>query len=241
MENTPENWYRNLPPVTRVLLTAVFATTCLVQVGVLNPYLITLDWKLVGKSYHIWRPLTAALFFGKFSFQFVMALYFLSSFGGKLERSDRFIAAPADFVFFLFFITITCACLSVVLNWPSGYPLLGQPVIFAIMYYWSRCEPEARLSVYGFEIKGYQFPFAMMLFTVLVGGDVWTDLLGLGAGHVYYFLKDVVPLEYGIRVIRTPAVLARILKAPRASEAPGAPQAPASRLFGGAAYRLGRD
>ena len=34
--------------------------------------------------------------------------------------------------------------------------------MFAILYYWSRCEPEARLSIYGFSIPGYQFPFFMM-------------------------------------------------------------------------------
>ena len=239
MENTPENWYRSLPPITRIVLTAVFATTCLVQLGLLNPHLIILDWKLVGNSFHIWRPLTSALFFGKFSFQFVMGLYFLSSFGGKLERSDRFVVAPADYVFFLIFVTFACAALSVILAWPSGYPLLGQPVVFSILYYWSRCEPEARLSIYGFEVKGFQFPFAMMLLTILLGGDIWTDLLGLGAGHIYYFLKDVVPLEYGYRLLRTPALLARLVKAPRPAEAPAV--VPGQRLFGGAAYRLGRE
>jgi len=235
MENTPENWYRNLPPVTRTVLTSVFATTCLVQMGLLNPYFLILDWKLVGNSYHIWRPLTAAMFFGKFSFQFVMGLYFLSNFGGKLERSDRFVAAPADYVFFLLFVTLACACLSVILSWPSGSPLLGPSVVFSILYYWSRCEPEARLSLYGFEVRGFQFPFAMMALTILLGGDVWSDLLGLGAGHIYYFLKDVVPLEYGSRVLRTPAVFARLLKPARAEDAP------APRVFGGSGRRLGRD
>ena len=243
----PEAWYRGLPPVTRVILTSVFATTCLVQFGLLDPYILILDWQLVSKSFQIWRPFTAALFVGKFSFAFVMSLYFISSFGGKLERNDRFSSSPADFVFFLLFITITCAAMSSLLAWPSGYPLTGTAVVFAMIYYWSRCEPEARLSIYGFEVKGYQLPFAMMLLTVLMGGDVWTDLLGLGAGHLYYFLKDVVPLEYGWRLLGTPRwfmwMYAKCGKSVRVNQSSAARSAVPlqPRLFGGQGNRLGRD
>lgn len=238
--NTPEAWYFNLPKITRIALTSCFATTCLVQFGLLDPFMIILDWKLVTQSYHIWRPFTAAVYLGRFSLPFLMSLYFLTSFGGKLEKSERFAGSPADYVYFLIIVILSCAVLSLLLAWPRGYPLTGQSVVFSLLYYWSRCEPEARLSLWGFEVKGYQFPFAMMAFTFLSGGEIWPDVLGLGAGHVYFFLKDVVPVEYGWDIMRTPRWFRGLFLDSR--RVPGRVNPPATaRVFGGPAYRLGRD
>ena len=60
----------------------------------------------------------------------------------------------------------------------------------------SRREPHAVLNFFSFNIKGFQFPFVLLFFHLLMGQSIWGDLLGLGSGHIYYFLKDVVPQEY---------------------------------------------
>ncbi|KAF4722818.1 ER-associated protein degradation protein [Perkinsus olseni] len=211
MDNTPEGWYRGLPIVTRGIFTAMFITTCLVQMGLLNPMLVILDWRLVYEKFNIWRIFTSVLFLGKFSFNFVMQLYFFTSFGSKLERSDRFSAMPGDYAYFAVVVTFLIAVLSIFLNYPSGLPLLGSSFIFAIIYYWSRIEPNAQLSFFGFVIQGYQFPFALMLFTMLMGGDIWMDVLGLGAAHIYYFLRDVVPMEYGRDYLKTPEFMNKLM------------------------------
>merc|ERR1719335_1809769 len=82
--------------------------------------------------------------------------------------------------------------------------MLGPALVFAILYYWSRREPYAELNFFSFTIKGYQFPFALCFFQLLMGGNIWMDLLGLASGHIFYFLKDVVPGEYGVSMIKTP-------------------------------------
>ena len=97
--------------------------------------------------------------------------------------------------------------LSLLLAYPTGLPMLGPSLVFAIIYYWSRREPYATLSFFSFNIKGYQFPFALMFFQMLMGGSIWGDLLGLGSGHIYYFLKEVVPQEYGYKWIGAPSFL----------------------------------
>jgi Derlin-2/3 len=49
--NSPEAWFKNLPPVTRSLLVALFTTTALFSMGLMDVNLILLDWSLVTKKY----------------------------------------------------------------------------------------------------------------------------------------------------------------------------------------------
>jgi hypothetical protein len=235
--NTFEQWFNSIPRVTRTLLSTVFVTTCLTQFGLLSPYTLILDYSAVVDKWQLWRLVTSTLFAGKFSFGFVMSLYFLSNFGGKVELSDRFANSPHDFITFVVFIILVIASIALFI---TGQVMTLPSFTFALLYYWSRCEPEALLSIWGFQVKGYQFPFAMLLFTLLIGGDVWADVVGLAAGHLYFFLADVVPLEYGINLIKTPNFFRRVGRpAPRANV--GAAPAGGGRLFHGGAQRLGTN
>ena len=149
-------------------------------------------------------------------------------------------------MYFLIVISVLVSLISLLVAWPRGFPLTGPSVIFGLIYYWSRCEPEARLSIWGFEVKGYQFPFALIFLTLLMGGDIWKDIVGMAAGHLYHFLKDVVPREYKMEIVKTPIFFQRMVVrlANRTRPAPGAPAAPApaagpARIFVGGGYRLG--
>jgi Derlin-2/3 len=196
------------------------------------------------RRFQVWRLFTSALFAGKFSFGFVMSMYFLSNFGGKVELSDRFVNAPNDFLTFVVFILLVISSIALFI---TGQALTLPSFTFALLYYWSRCEPEALLSLWGFQVKGYQFPFAMLLFTLLIGGDVWADVVGLAAGHMYFFLADVVPLEYGFHILKTPAFLNRRQERPQpprlqtATAATAARQQASTGLFQGGGQRLGSN
>lgn len=206
MENTPEQWYKNLPTLTRVGLTVIFGVTVLVQLEILNPMLLYLNWPLILSKLQVWRLFTSCVFFGGFSFQFIFQLYFFTSFSSKLERNEIF-DQPGDYLWFLICEILLLDALSALLQWPTGLPALGPALVFAILYYWSRREPYANLSFFSFTIKGYQFPFALIFFQLLMGGNIWMDLVGLAAGHIYYFLKELVPSEYGYTIIKTPRFL----------------------------------
>lgn len=253
MENTPEQWYKSLPILTRIGLTAIFGITVLVQLEILDPRLLSLNFPLVINKIQVWRLLTSVFFFGNFSFPFLFQLYFFSSFSSKLERNEIF-SQPGDYLFFLITQILLLDVISLVLAWPNGFPMLGPSLVFAILYYWSRREPYAALSFFSFSIKGYQFPFALIFFQLLIGGNIWLDLLGLASGHIYYFLKEVVPQEYGHTLIKTPGFLSRFMAhytgaaaAPtrtvgggaRPGAAPAAPPPTTARNFGGAGHRLG--
>eukprot|EP00747_Dinoflagellata_sp_TGD_P169211 gnl/TRDRNA2_/TRDRNA2_197593_c0_seq1.p1 gnl/TRDRNA2_/TRDRNA2_197593_c0~~gnl/TRDRNA2_/TRDRNA2_197593_c0_seq1.p1 ORF type:complete len:255 (+),score=55.28 gnl/TRDRNA2_/TRDRNA2_197593_c0_seq1:108-872(+) len=250
-ENTPEQWYKSLPILTRVSLTVIFIVTVLVQLEILNPQLLFLNWPLVINKLQVWRLLTSVTFFGNFSFQFLFQLYFFTSFSSKLETNEIF-NQPGDYLFFLICQILLLDAISLVLAWPSGFPTLGPSLVFAILYYWSRREPYAMLSFFSFSIKGFQFPFILMFFQLLIGGNIWMDLLGLASGHIYYFLKEVVPAEYGKTLIKTPSFLVNFMAQYSAPAAggyaagggvgggggrPAAPPPPPR--FGGTGHRLG--
>lgn len=244
MENTPEQWYKNLPLLTRIGLTIIFVVTVLVQLQILNPALLYLNWPLIINKLQVWRLFTSVLFFGGFSFQFLFQLYFFTSFSSKLETNEIF-AQPGDYLFFLFLQILLLDVISLVLAWPAGFPMLGPSLVFAILYYWSRREPYAALNFFSFTIKGYQFPFALVFFQLLIGGNIWADLLGLASGHLYYFLKEVVPAEYGYTLIKTPQFLVTFMTKATAGSATGGAQTggarapPAGPNWGGAGQRLG--
>ena len=251
--NSPEKWFKSLPILTRSLLVTLFATTCLVGMGLLDPHSIILDWGLVTRKYvvpesfqcelcryHLWRLISSGLFLGGFSFGFVMQLYLFTNFSSKLEANPRFAAVPGEYLYFLFVISFLVASFSLLLAWPRGYPLTGPSIIFAIIYYWSRCEPEAPLSIWGFQVKGYQLPFALVFISLLMGGDIWKDILGIVAGHLYHFLKDVVPIEYNVNVLKAPRIFSLAYKKITGEAAPpAAPAAPGGGMFVGGGYRLG--
>jgi Derlin-2/3 len=57
-------------------------------------------------------------------------------------------------------------------------------------------------------------------------GSPLVDLLGMVAGHAYYFLEDVYPRMTGRRLLKTPAVVralfpAQAIQAPRMAAAGG--------------------
>ena len=59
----------------------------------------------------------------------------------------------------------------------------------------------------GFRFEGLYLPWALIAFTVLVGGNPMTDILGVVAGHLYYFLLEVLLATKGWNLLQTPAVL----------------------------------
>ena len=53
-------------------------------------------------------------------------------------------------------------------------------------------------------------------FSVLMGGDPLTDMLGIGVGHLYYFLEDVYPrmLPGRPRLLKTPRFIDALFRVP---------------------------
>ena len=50
-------------------------------------------------------------------------------------------------------------------------------------------------------------PWVYMGFNVLMGQSIMMFIIGLISGHLYIFLKDIVPVSHQYNFLRTPAFL----------------------------------
>ena len=72
-----------------------------------------------------------------------------------------------------------------------GLPFFASSLVFMLLYLWSRENPNANTSIMGLvTLKAFYLPWGMMGATAMMGGSIVPDLLGVVAGHLYYFLKE---------------------------------------------------
>jgi len=202
--NSPEDWFNSLPIITRYWLVSALGSTVLISMGMLDPMSIILDWRMIWNKFQIWRFFSSAVFFGGFSFNYMMQLYMLVSYSQRYE-SDALNSGggggSSDFAFML--------CIGIFLLSVFGYYmrmiLIGQPLIYMIMYVWSQKNYMETVSLFfGIKIQAIYLPWAMTALQVLMGASPIPSLMGILVGHIYYFLLELVPSKYGTDIIRCP-------------------------------------
>uniref|UniRef100_A0A7N0VFB3 Derlin n=1 Tax=Kalanchoe fedtschenkoi TaxID=63787 RepID=A0A7N0VFB3_KALFE len=170
-------------------------------------------------------------------------------YGVQLEKGP-FERRTADFLWMMIFGALTLLVLSAIPFLRT--PFLGISLVFMLLYVWSREFPNAQINLYGLvALKAFYFPWAMLALDVIFGSPILPDLLGIVAGHLYYFLTVLYPLSGGKNILKTPSWVHRIVQRyrigyPRPSNAPFAPpgsgdsRAPpsTSTAFRGRSYRL---
>ena len=232
--SSPEEWYRSLPKVTRGWLTASFATTVLFQLEFISPNLIHLDFTALTQKLEVWRLLTNFCFFGKFGFPFVFSLFFMIRYGQELEKK-RFEGRSGDFLWALMLMGLLQVAIAYVLG---SLWFLAQAMLSSIVYLWSREYAEQVLSIFGlFNVQAFYFPWVLCAIRVLMGGSPVPDLMGIFAGHVYYFVEDV----QGVRLV-APQFLSLMLDTPdpAAQRARARQGVMGGHNWGGGGQRLGQ-
>jgi Der1-like family len=64
--------------------------------------------------------------------------------------------------------------------------------------------PDVPTSFWGITVQSVYVPWVMVAFNLLTGTSAFNPLLGIGVGHLYYFLVDVLPDQYGKEPLFTP-------------------------------------
>lgn len=105
---------------------------------------------------------------------------------------------------------------------------LSYELLFCLIYINSKRNPDIIMMVWGSQIKSKliwtisksifkrnicfiiidaYLPFAFLALSVLTGGDILSDIIGILSGHIFYFLKDIVPIQYQYDILKTPNLL----------------------------------
>ncbi|XP_014868047.1 PREDICTED: derlin-2-like isoform X1 [Poecilia mexicana] len=199
--------YFQIPLVTRTYTTACVLTTAAVQLQVISPFQLYFNPDLIISRYQIWRLITSFFFFGSLGFGFLFNIIFLYRYCRMLEE-DCFRGRTADFVFMFLFGGILLTLLGLFAN----IFFLGQAFITMLVYVWSKRNPLIRMNFFGLlTFQAPLLPWVLMGCSLLLGNPVTADVLGIGVGHLYYFLEDVFPNQPGGRKLLTTPDLLRVM------------------------------
>ncbi|XP_021894932.1 derlin-1 isoform X2 [Carica papaya] len=200
--STPAEFYNSLPPITKAYGTACLLTTIVCQLGIVHPLYIALIYEDVFSHFQVWRLITNFFFLGKFSINFGIRLLMIARYGVQLEKGP-FERRTADFLWMMIFGSLSLLALSAIPIFRSGF--LGISLVFMLLYIWSREFPDGQINIYGLvRLKAFYLPWAMLALDVIFGSPLLPDLLGIIAGHLYYFLTVLHPLATGKNFLKTP-------------------------------------
>ncbi|KAL7096856.1 hypothetical protein ACP275_10G106600 [Erythranthe tilingii] len=237
--SSPAEYYQSLPPITKAYGTACLMVTVACQIGLLHPELIGHAPEVTFWRFQVWRLITNFFFLGKFSINFGIRLLMIARYGVQLENGP-FQRRTADFLWMMLFGALSLLVLSAIPFFESAF--LGISLVFMLLYIWSREFPNATINLYGLlALKAFYLPWAMLCLDVIFGSPIVPDLLGIIAGHLYYFLTVLHPLAGGRNILKTPYFIQKIVARWRiGAPVNNAPQADRTSgvAFRGRSYRL---
>ncbi|KAK4284398.1 hypothetical protein QN277_001237 [Acacia crassicarpa] len=214
MAQAVEDWYKQMPIITRSYVTASIVTTLSCSLDIISPYHLYLNPILVVKQHQFWRLITNFFYFRRMDLDFLFHMFFLARYC-KLLEENSFRGRTADFLYMLLFgatlltgIVFGGGMIPYFAESFSKIFFLSSSLTFMMVYVWSKQNPFIHMSFLGlFTFTAAYLPWVLLGFSVLVGASPWVDLLGMIAGHAYYFLEDVYPRMTGRRPLRTPSFI----------------------------------
>ncbi|CAN6690102.1 unnamed protein product [Malus baccata var. baccata] len=102
MAQAVEEWYKQMPVITRSYLTAAVLTNIGCTLDIISPHNLYLNPNLVVKQYQLWRLVTNFLYFRKMDLDFMFHMFFLARYC-KLLEENSFRGRTADFFYMLLF------------------------------------------------------------------------------------------------------------------------------------------
>eukprot|EP01059_Diplonema_ambulator_P030949 TRINITY_DN5522_c0_g1_i1.p2 TRINITY_DN5522_c0_g1~~TRINITY_DN5522_c0_g1_i1.p2 ORF type:complete len:213 (+),score=64.21 TRINITY_DN5522_c0_g1_i1:54-692(+) len=183
-----EQAYFSIPVVTRIYLTLAVLTAGAVTFEFMSPLSLYLNYKLVGKG-EVWRLLTCFLYFDTFSVHFFFNMHFLYFYSRRLEE-HFYHRRTSRFLYMFLFGGLMMLGLAAIYD----LPFLSHSLIVMVLYVWSRRNPDEHLSIYG--LVTFSAPYLAYLLlglSLLFGSPPLSDIIGIAAGHVFWYIEDILP------------------------------------------------
>ena len=135
---------------------------------------------------------------------FLFHMFFLVKYSKSLEEGS-FRNRSADFLWML----LVGAGILTAIGPFVNVQFLGSSLTFMMVYVWGRRHPQLSLSFLGiFTFSAAYLPWVLLAFSVMLGSSPVVDLLGMAAGHTYYYLEDIYPhTPHGKRLLKTPRIV----------------------------------
>ncbi|CCW60839.1 unnamed protein product [Phytomonas sp. EM1] len=206
MAQNIETWFSSMGQITRLLLAYIVLSTGAVAFGALDPAYLAIYYPTLSSCIEIWRPFTSALFFGPFSFSWIMTVLLFVTYSSNNEIRG-ITNKPADFVFMLFLLTLTLGFIGGFI----GIPWTGHSLILALCWIHCKRNTADRILFLGFECRSAYFPWVLVIFEFILAQSLLPNLLGVFVGHLYFFFKDILPSTHNYQLLNTPVWLVNLV------------------------------
>lgn len=164
-------------------------------------------------------------------------MFFLARYCRLLEEG-AFRGRTADFLYMLLVGASLLTCVAPFVH----IQFLGSSLAFMLVYVWGRRNAGVNMSFLGlFNFSAPYLPWVLLAFSYVLGSSPLVDILGIGAGHTYYYLTDVYPHLSGRHLLATPRLLTWLLREHLPAPMPRAQGAAAQGGLGGEGHRAGHE
>jgi len=227
-----QDWFYGLPLFTRYWFGGSVLFPLLGRFGLLSPYWLILLWEEFIHKFHVWRPLTALLYYPlnpQTGFHYLINLYFLYNYSNRLE-TGIFAGRPADYLTMLGFNWLLCVIIGLFMN----MKLLMDPMIISVLYVWCQLNKDVIVQFwFGTQFKAMYLPWVLFAFNMIIKGGGVDELFGILVGHMYFFLMFKYPQDFGgASLLSTPSIFYSWFPNNRGGVS-GFGQAPATTARGG--------
>ena len=201
--------FNESPKITKILVLSSFSLSILVWSGLINTLDIYLNFYLIIHKLEVWRILTTFLYFGEFNLNLIlhMFIFFRDS---KILEKKIFQGNSADYLYFILFCMIFLLLLSPI----TKSLFLSTSLNFAMMYYWGRKSKMTNVEFMGvFTFRAPYLSIFYLMISFLLGYEYKELIIGIIVGHVYYFLKEILPRikgVKGIKLLETPKIVQKM-------------------------------
>ncbi|EFA77668.1 derlin-2 [Heterostelium album PN500] len=209
-----EDWYKSIPIVTRIYMSACVVTSVFVYLDVINPLQLYLNFPIIFNKYEVWRLLTTFLFFDEIGLNFLFHIVRHS----KMLEEGSFRGRAGDYLFMWIFGAVFLLIMNAFLFYTKIYTkilFLAPSLAFMIVYIWSRRNPNMHISFLGlFTFSAPYLPWVILGVSYLMDHSLAFDIMGIVVGHVYYYLEDVYPQISNRRILKTPSFIKQLFDNP---------------------------
>jgi len=200
--DSPMDWYKALPPVTKAHVTICVLTTAAYMLQLVHPGTLAMSWMYI-KQLQLWRLFTNYFLLGKFGIFFVVQIMWILHYGKQLELST-YQHNTADYIYMYLVGMMSMNVVSVLVPF-FNLGFMSNSLVFMLCYVWSKNFATQPCSLYGLmTVQGFYLPFVFLAFSMMIGGNWVADIFGILGGHLYYFLKVVHPAAGGVSLLETP-------------------------------------
>ena len=199
-------YLKNFPPITRSFLIISLSINILCFLGFVKPIHLFLNFELIIYNFNIWRLFSHSFFFGQIGIKSFFYIFFFSRYSKALE-SYSFQGRKEDYFFLFLFGNSVLLLLKLFV--PEAQ-FLGPALTNMIVYLWSKKNAQQQINLINIlHIRGSSLPLILLLSSLFLKQKTLKfDIMGIIAGHIYYYLEEVYPrLSGGQKIIKTPSYL----------------------------------